>query len=69
MNIFLFSSYRLQGEIWGWSIFFLGVTAVAFGSSYYHLEPNDARLVWDRLPVGYFYLFVFMYFFIVSAIF
>ncbi|CAL9764267.1 unnamed protein product [Musa acuminata subsp. burmannicoides] len=42
---------RLQGEIWGWAIFFLGVTAVAFGSSYYHLEPNDARLVWDRLPM------------------
>ncbi|XP_064969951.1 uncharacterized protein LOC135615417 isoform X3 [Musa acuminata AAA Group] len=42
---------RLQGEIWGWSIFFLGVTAVAFGSSYYHLKPNDARLVWDRLPM------------------
>ncbi|XP_052204198.1 uncharacterized protein LOC127809449 isoform X1 [Diospyros lotus] len=42
---------RLQGEIWGWTCFFIGVAAVAFGSSYYHLKPNDARLVWDRLPM------------------
>ncbi|EPS65399.1 hypothetical protein M569_09379, partial [Genlisea aurea] len=41
----------LPGERWGWSVFFLGVTAVAFGSSYYHLKPNDDRLVWDRLPM------------------
>ncbi|KAG1369855.1 hypothetical protein COCNU_15G002210 [Cocos nucifera] len=44
-------SLSLQGEVWGWSCFFIGVAAVAFGSSYYHLKPNDARLVWDRLPM------------------
>jgi hypothetical protein len=42
----------LQGELWGWTCFYIGVAAVAFGSSYYHLKPNDARLVWDRLPVS-----------------
>lgn len=47
-NYFKFS---LQGELWGWTCFFVGVAAVAFGSAYYHLEPNDARLVWDRLPM------------------
>ncbi|KAL0422283.1 UNVERIFIED_CONTAM: hypothetical protein Slati_3251200 [Sesamum latifolium] len=41
----------LQGELCGWTFFFIGVAAVAFGSSYYHLKPNDARLVWDRLPM------------------
>uniref|UniRef100_A0A2P2JU46 Uncharacterized protein LOC107427839 n=1 Tax=Rhizophora mucronata TaxID=61149 RepID=A0A2P2JU46_RHIMU len=41
----------LQGELWGWTCFFIGVAAVAFGSGYYHLKPNDARLVWDRLPM------------------
>ncbi|KAH6777384.1 senescence associated gene 18 protein [Perilla frutescens var. frutescens] len=41
----------LPGEVCGWTFFFVGVAAVAFGSSYYHLEPNDARLVWDRLPM------------------
>jgi hypothetical protein len=30
---------------------FLGLLLTAFGSSYYHLSPNDARLVWDRLPM------------------
>jgi hypothetical protein len=42
----------LKGEVLGWSIFFVGITATAFGSAYYHLKPNDARLVWDRLPVS-----------------
>lgn len=41
----------LQGEVWGWTFFYIGVAAVGFGSSYYHLQPNDARLVWDRLPM------------------
>ncbi|XP_073025898.1 uncharacterized protein [Primulina eburnea] len=40
----------LQGELCGWTFFFIGVAAVAFGSSYYHLRPDDSRLVWDRLP-------------------
>nr|XP_048337027.1 uncharacterized protein LOC125424249 [Ziziphus jujuba var. spinosa] len=42
---------QLQGELWGWTCFYVGVAAVAFGSAYYHLKPNDARLVWDRLPM------------------
>ncbi|KGN47933.1 uncharacterized protein LOC101206038 [Cucumis sativus] len=41
----------LRGELYGWTCFYIGVALVAFGSSYYHLEPNDARLVWDRLPM------------------
>ncbi|RDX93425.1 hypothetical protein CR513_24319 [Mucuna pruriens] len=41
----------LQGELWGWTCFYVGVAAVAIGSSYYHLKPDDARLVWDRLPM------------------
>ncbi|KAK4777630.1 hypothetical protein SAY87_017817 [Trapa incisa] len=41
----------LQGELLGWTCFFVGVAVVAFGSSYYHLKPDDARLVWDRLPM------------------
>ncbi|XP_073308857.1 uncharacterized protein [Primulina huaijiensis] len=41
----------LQGELSGWTFFFIGVAAVAFGSTYYHLRPDDSRLVWDRLPM------------------
>ncbi|GMP98067.1 hypothetical protein CsSME_00046091 [Camellia sinensis var. sinensis] len=43
---------RLQGEVWGWTSFFIDVAAVGIGSSYYHLKPNDATLVWDRLPMA-----------------
>eukprot|EP00250_Pteridium_aquilinum_P007235 c17003_g1_i1 orf=111-1055(+) len=40
-----------RGELWGWAFFYVGVTATAFGSAYYHLKPNDSTLVWDRLPM------------------
>jgi len=32
-------------------IFFVGVALTCFGSSYYHLAPDNSRLVWDRLPM------------------
>jgi hypothetical protein len=32
-------------------VFFLGATLTCFGSAYYHLAPDNARLVWDRLPM------------------
>jgi hypothetical protein len=34
-----------------WAVFFAGVALTAFGSAYYHLAPDNARLVWDRLPM------------------
>ena len=39
-------------ERWPFLLFFLGVLLTGFGSAYYHLEPNNARLVWDRLPMA-----------------
>jgi hypothetical protein len=39
-------------ERWPYVVFFAGVGLTAFGSSYYHLDPGNARLVWDRLPMG-----------------
>jgi hypothetical protein len=38
-------------ERWPYVIFFVGVLLTAFGSGYYHLLPDNARLVWDRLPM------------------
>ncbi len=38
-------------ERWPYLIAFVGLLLTAFGSSYYHLAPNNARLVWDRLPM------------------
>lgn len=32
-------------------IFFAGTALVGLGSSYYHLQPNNFTLVWDRLPM------------------
>lgn len=33
------------------TVFFIGVMLVALGSGYYHLQPNNSTLVWDRLPM------------------
>ncbi len=38
-------------ERWAYVCVFLGLLLTAFGSSYYHLAPDNARLVWDRLPM------------------
>lgn len=38
-------------ERWPFVLFFLGMGLTAFGSSYYHLHPDNDRLVWDRLPM------------------
>jgi hypothetical protein len=46
LNLFL-----ARAERWPYAIFFLGVALTAFGSAYYHLAPQDSRLVWDRLPM------------------
>jgi hypothetical protein len=33
------------------AVFFLGVFLTGIGSSYYHWDPNDSALFWDRLPM------------------
>jgi hypothetical protein len=38
-------------ERWAYFLVFLGLVLTAFGSAYYHLAPDNARLVWDRLPM------------------
>jgi hypothetical protein len=44
-------AFQHRGERWPYALFFLGVALTAAGSSYYHLAPNNERLVWDRLPM------------------
>lgn len=34
-----------------WRGFFLGVLLTGIGSAWYHWAPDNARLVWDRLPM------------------
>lgn len=38
-------------EQWPYLFVFIGLLLTAFGSSGYHLNPNNATLVWDRLPM------------------
>jgi hypothetical protein len=40
---------ELRGGRAAWIALFAGVALVAAGSSYYHWDPRDATLVWDRL--------------------
>jgi len=35
-----------------WIALFAGVSLVSIGSSYYHWDPRNATLVWDRLPIA-----------------
>ncbi|HEV2696802.1 MAG TPA: hypothetical protein VGU90_02345 [Terriglobales bacterium] len=38
-------------ERWAYIGVFAGLLLTAFGSAYYHWAPNNAHLVWDRLPM------------------
>lgn len=35
-----------------YAVFFSALAATAVGSTWYHLAPDNARLVWDRLPIA-----------------
>ena len=53
----LLATFRRRGgfaqpwERWPYAALFGGTALTALGSSYYHLAPDNARLVWDRLPM------------------
>lgn len=34
-----------------YAVFFVGVLFTGIGSGYYHLDPNNASLAWDRAPM------------------
>ncbi len=38
-------------ERWLYVVMFAALILTAFGSGYYHLAPDNARLVWDRIPI------------------
>ena len=38
---------------------FIGILLTGFGSSYYHLNPSDQRLVYDRLPMTIIFMSLF----------
>ncbi|MCH8299364.1 MAG: ceramidase domain-containing protein [Candidatus Marinimicrobia bacterium] len=48
---FVYKNVRREAR-YSWLTLFAGVTLVSFGSGYYHWNPNDTTLVWDRLPLN-----------------
>jgi hypothetical protein len=44
--------FRTPADARPYLIFFVGVTLVSLGSGYYHWEPSNASLLWDRLPMS-----------------
>jgi hypothetical protein len=36
----------------GYRLFLIGLFLTAFGSGFYHFAPDNARLIWDRLPIA-----------------
>jgi hypothetical protein len=38
-------------EAWPYWLFFFGTVLVGLGSGYYHLDPSNGRLLWDRLAM------------------
>ncbi len=48
----LAAHFRDPAERLPYLAFFAAVALTGFGSAWYHLAPDDARLVWDRLPIA-----------------
>ncbi|WLI89150.1 hypothetical protein Q4S45_21030 [Massilia sp. R2A-15] len=44
--------FRVRPVGHGYQFFLDALLLTAFGSGFYHLAPDDARLVWDRLPIA-----------------
>src|SRR3954471_4721637 len=44
-------AFLTPAEHWPFVVLFTGIVLTGFGSAYYHLEPTNDRLVWDRLPM------------------
>ncbi len=51
MGLALCLEPRKQRASTPWAAFFVGVILVCFGSGYYHLAPENATLIGDRLPI------------------
>lgn len=50
MEVMKQSTTLVTKKSWWW--FFVSIILIAPGSAYYHWSPNDATLVWDRLPMS-----------------
>jgi hypothetical protein len=51
-GLFYTSLARPRGAQKSWLLFFAAMVLVSIGSTWYHLAPDNDRLLWDRLPIG-----------------
>jgi hypothetical protein len=47
------SAFVRSSERWPYYVFFAGLVLTGLGSAYYHLDPNNETLFWDRLPMTF----------------
>jgi hypothetical protein len=45
-------AFSETAERWPYAVLFLAVALTGLGSTYFHLAPDGARLMWDRLPIA-----------------
>lgn len=43
---------RTSASLLAFNVYFFSVILVGAGSAWYHLAPDNGRLVWDRLPIA-----------------
>lgn len=46
------TGFRDPAERWPYVVFFAAIALTGVGSAYYHGQPNNDRLLWDRLPLA-----------------
>jgi hypothetical protein len=46
------ASDQLRAGWPGYRLFLIALFLTAFGSGYFHLDPDHARLIWDMLPIA-----------------
>ncbi|MDZ7829751.1 MAG: hypothetical protein U5K33_09800 [Halofilum sp. (in: g-proteobacteria)] len=44
--------FETVSEMYAYVVLFAALAGIGIGSAYYHLAPDDGRLVWDRLPMS-----------------
>ncbi|WP_156774635.1 alkaline phytoceramidase [Alkalilimnicola ehrlichii MLHE-1] len=52
-------TFRPATDAWPYYALFAATVGVAFGSIYYHLDPDHWRLYWDRLPISLAFMAIF----------
>lgn len=45
--------FSRPSDRWAYGVLFLGIALTGLGSAYYHLAPDNARLVWDRMAMAF----------------